>query len=57
VIGGLDLDAAFAPTRKRANFDRGLGIEGNPQGIGSGIGIVIDLIQAREDGVGLRDFF
>jgi hypothetical protein len=57
VIGGLDLDPAFAPTRKRPDFDGGLGIEGNAQGIGSGIGIVIDLIQTCKDGVGLRDFF
>ena len=57
VIGGLGLDSAFTSTRKRANFDRGLGIEGNTQGIGSPIGIVIDLMQAREDGIGLRNFF
>jgi hypothetical protein len=57
VISGRGLDAAFAPTRKRANFDRGLGIEGNAQGIWSGIGIVIDLLQTGKDGVGLRDFF
>jgi hypothetical protein len=57
VISALGRDTAFAPTRKRANFDRGLGIKGNAQSIGGPIGIVIDLIQTREDGVGLRDFF
>jgi hypothetical protein len=57
VISALGRDAAFAPTRKRANFDGGFGIKGNAQGIGGGIGIMIDLMQTREDGVGLRDFF
>lgn len=34
VISALGQDAAFAPTRKRPDFDRRLGIEGNGQGIG-----------------------
>ena len=57
VIGGLDRDAAFTPTRKRADFDGGLGIEGDAQSIGGSIGISINLSQPGEDGVGLRNFF
>jgi hypothetical protein len=57
VIGGRDLGSTFAPTRKRATFDGGFGIERHASGIGGGIGIVMDLMQACEEGVGLRDFF
>ena len=57
VISALGQDAAFAPTRKRPDFDGGLGIDGNTQGIGGAIGIVIDLSYAGEDGLGVRDFF
>ena len=57
MISALGQDAAFAPTRKRPDFDGGFGIEGNAQGSGSGIGIVVDLMETGEDGVGLRDFF
>lgn len=34
VISALGQDAAFVPTRKRPDFDGGLGIDGNTQGIG-----------------------
>jgi hypothetical protein len=44
VIGRLDLESTFAPTRKRAACDGGFGIEGKAQGIGGGIGIMIDLM-------------
>ena len=57
VIGGRDLGSTFAPTRQRANCDGGFGIERHASGIGGGIGSVMDLMQACEEGVGVRDFF
>jgi hypothetical protein len=57
VIGAMGLGSTFAPTRKGADFDGRFGIDGKAQDVGGCIGIVIDLTQMIEDGVGLRNFF
>jgi hypothetical protein len=57
VINRRSLRPTFAPTGKRTDVDGGFGIEGNPSDVVGGIGLVIDLAQLVEDGVGLRDFF
>ena len=57
VVPGLGLGTALAPTGERADMDRGLGIDRDPQGVVGPIGLGVDLLQSLEDGVGLLDFF
>ena len=51
------LGAALAPARERADVDRGLGVDRDPQGIVGPVGLGVDLLQLLKDGIGLLDFF
>jgi hypothetical protein len=57
VVGSLDLDAVLAVAGVIADVDSGLGIQGEAQNRGIGIGFGVDLAQSIKDGVGLGDLF
>ena len=57
VVRRLGPGAAPAPAGERADVDRGLGVDRDPQGVVGPIGLGVDLLQLLEDGVGLLDFF
>ena len=57
MVGGLDRNPTGAATTERANLDGGFGIQRNAQDVRRLVGSLIDLGQAREDGIGCRDFF
>ena len=57
MIGGVDLHPVLAAARRLPDFHRRLGVEGQAQNRGVGIGFGVDLAQSLEDGVGLSDLF
>jgi hypothetical protein len=57
VVRRLGLGAALAPARERADVDRGLGVDRDPQGVVGPIRLGVDRLQSLEDGVGLLDLF
>ncbi len=57
VVGGPGEYPTLASPRKRADLDRGLRIEGNPQCLLIGIGLLVALLHLGKDGIGLRKFF
>src|SRR3954465_7616654 len=49
--------AALAPARERADIDRRLGVNRDPQGVAGPIGLGVDYLELLKDRVGLLDFF
>jgi len=57
VVGCLGENAALAPSCKRADLDRRLGVYREPQRVLIGICLLVALLHQGKDGVGLREFF
>jgi hypothetical protein len=57
MVGGMDLDPVLARAGVSPDLHGGLGIQADPKRCLLGIGLLIDLAQGVEDGVGLGNLF
>lgn len=57
MVGGVDLDPVLARAGVGSHLDCRLGIQADPKRRLLGIGVLIDLAQGGEDGVGLGNLF
>ena len=57
VVGARRCPCGWAAPGERADLHRRLGVQRHPQRVAGRLGVLMHLLQFREDGVGFGDFF